>query len=58
MAKHKQFTVDTGVQVYVCDTQEVLAARDQRAHQPAAAQVPAARDDTIAQDQRAVALAS
>ena len=58
MAKHKQFTVDTGVQVYVCDTQEVLAARDQREHQPVAAQVPAARDDTITQAQRAVALAS
>ena len=33
MAEHVQFTVDTGVQVYFCDPQEPLAAREQREHQ-------------------------
>ena len=41
MAQHQRFTTTTGVQVYFCDPQVTLAARQQREHQRAAAPVPA-----------------
>ena len=41
MAQHQRFTIATGVQVYFCDPEVALAARQQREHQRPAASVPA-----------------
>jgi hypothetical protein len=47
MAKHKEFTVATDVQVYFCDPQKSLATRLEREYESAAAAILPARNRLV-----------